>query len=481
MSFPEDERKKRKSPKNPGFDPIKQCTPEYIRETLRTDFNKGKYTNPAWAFDQFARLVPTLGDKVVFWKSQVAGTDWKIAVADDATGSSADPAKKALAEKQKEALRNAYENIINLKEAVRHLATARFYGYAALQREGQYLLPIKPWCVLRDLEWRGAEPPSQDWYFNPESKTALNKADMEVMEPEKFIVHEHEDPALLQLLGLAYDVLSFTDFRRVNLRAASKNQIIILTSQNLPPDDSPEMAALRTAIQKACKGESVALAKGDPSCPTEVHQSRAPVGLGCYDATLDKIDTQMTQVVTGGALTMLTAPTGMGSGVADTHQRTLTGLVATECEAIQDTLWRFIDIPVLTGANLLKEGERPLAWFEFCGKVDKDPMQGALLLQAIGAAGYKVSLEQAASIVGMELEEVQAEGEPGGGAGGDGGGGKGDGNGTGENTPGKQQGNGQAATAPGGENGAAETKDKESGGTGPGKSKKPVESEADGV
>ena len=168
----------------------------------------------------------------------------------------------------------------------------------------------------------------------------------------------------------------------------------------------------------------------------------------------------------------------MGSGVADTHQRTLTGLVATECEAIQDTLWRYIDIPVLTGANLLKEGERPLAWFEFCGKVDKDPMQGAQLLQAIGAAGYKVSLEQASSIVGIELVEAQAAPEEGGGEGGDG---EGEGDNPDSGKTGDGQGNGQAATPAAGENGGAKTKDKTTGDTGPGTSKKPVESEADGV
>lgn len=397
--------------KIPSADPIDSLTEKYIVSDLRRDMNNGRFPRPAWAFSQLAACTSVLGDKVRFWEAQIGMWDWKIAMADDCTSAKAEPKKRKLAEKQKQVLVERYERIANIDEAITHLATARFYGFAALRwlDKGTYLFPVQPWNVIRDLETRGNTPPSGEWYWNPLAQTTLNKTTMTQMSPKDFILRECRRSSIIELLDLGFRYRTIMNFREKNLEAASKNQVIILTSQNLPPKDSLEFQEMKRAITDACNGDSVAIAKGDPSCPTEIHYGQAPAGLGCYDASLQQLEQQIAQTVSGGMLTMLALPTGIGSSVADQHAQTLGGLVLQECKEIRRVLQENIDIPALQEAGLLEEGGRPLAWFDFSGDEKRDPKKSAELLISLKAAGYRVSAEAASSLVGMELQDVDAQ------------------------------------------------------------------------
>lgn len=400
--------------KKPTSDPIESMTEDYITKDLRRDMMWGRFSRPAWAFDQMATCTSVLGDKVRFWEAQIGMWDWKISTADDSTSAKADRKRRALAEKQKAVLTERYERIANLEEAITHLATARFYGFAALRwlDGGSYLFPIQPWNVMRDLQQNGNEPPSGEWYWNPQAQTSLNKTTMQRMSPKDYILRECRHSSIIELLDLGFRYRTIMNFREKNLEAASKNQVIILTSQNLPAKDSPEMADMMAAVTAACNGDSVAIAKGDPNCPTEVHYGQAPAGLGCYDASLQQLEQQIAQTVSGGMLTMLALPTGIGSSVADQHAQTLGGLVLQECKEIRRVLQENIDVPALREANLLEEGGRPLAWFDFSGDEKRDPAKSAQLLVTLGAAGYRMSVDAASSLMGMELTDVSESANP---------------------------------------------------------------------
>lgn len=398
-----------KKAKAPWSDPLASLKASTIETDHRLSVNKGLYATPAWCFHELSRTCSMLGDKVRFWKAQIAALEWHVAIAKDAQeeNDDADPAKVERAKRQAEVLTAAYEKISNLKAAIKHLATARFYGYAALRKTDTALQVVDPWNIIRDLQWTGDTPPSMLWYWNPKARTVFTKSEMPEMTPAEYVIRECEDPSMLELMRLAFRANSVMDFREKNLEEAAKNQVIILTGANMPASGSTEHTNLIAALQAARKGESAVIAKGDPSCPTEVHKMDASKGLPFYTQTLENIDQAMTKAVTGGMLTMLSMPQGIGAGASSVQADTLRTLVADEAADISEALQNGIDRPLLEKAGLLAKGERPLAYFELSNRQEIDPKGNAELLAEIKAAGFDVDEAQAAEMLGMPVKKAQ--------------------------------------------------------------------------
>lgn len=401
---------KEKTAKAPASDPLRSLTADWIETNYRLEVNKGLYAKPSWAFHELSRTCSLLGDKVRFWKAQLAALEWHIAIAKDAQegAKDADPAKVERAKKHRAALLTAYESLENLKAALKHLASARFYGFSVLRKTDNQLQIVDPWNVIHDIQWLANAAPTMKWHFNEQALASLDKAAMPEMTPAEYIIRECEDPSLLELMRLAYRANKVMDFRERNLEEASKNQVIILTGANMPEPGTTERTALEAALNSARKGESAVIAKGMPDCPTEVHKMDASKGLPFYTTTLDNIDQAMTKAVTGGMLTMLSMPTGIGSGASDTQAATLATLVADEAGEINDVMQKGFDRFVLEKAGLLEKGERPLAYFELSSRQEIDPKGNAELLVAMKAAGFEVAEEQASEMLGMPVKRSVA-------------------------------------------------------------------------
>lgn len=411
--------------KDPQGDPLVNLTAKRVENDLRRDINRGLFANPAWTFHELAAVSATLGDKVAFWKSKIGALEWSIRVDADAEKGRAkvgedgkptnpDAAKLAeKAEKQRQCLKDRYEKIKNLRKAIRHMATARFYGFAVLKNDGETLAPVDPWNVVHDVEWKGDTAPSYGWHFNRRAETQFKPATMPKMEIGEFIIRESDECNMVALMRLALRDTAVTDFREKNLEEASKNQIIILTGDKLPDQKTDPVAYqnMMAALKDARDGKSVVLAKGDPNCPTEVVKPDGAQGLPYYNETLDKIEQKMTKAVTGGLLTMLSMPQGIGSGASDNHADTLADILEDDAKGICESFWEAIDRPVLQAAGLLADGERQLAWFDLGLPGRKDSATAAQTLSTLKGAGYAVSDEQASDMLGFDVEAKDAEKE----------------------------------------------------------------------
>lgn len=397
--------------KNPSSDPLSSLTAYAIETTHRLSVNRGLYAVPAWTFHELARTCSLLGDKIRFWKAQVAALEWDIVIAKDAQEDApdADPVKVKLAKDQQKTLLEAYDKIDNFKTALKHLASARFNGYAVLRKTPTMLQIVDPWNVVRDIQWQSDKAPTMKWAWNEQARQMYDATTMPEMTPAEYIVRECEDPSMLELMRLAFRANAVMNFREKNLEEASKNQVIILTGSVTPAEGSEERTALVAALNAARKGESAVIAKGDPACPTEVHKMEAAKGLPFYNSTLDSIDQMMTKAVTGGMLTMISMPTGIGSGASDTQGETLATLVADEASEISETLQRFVDKPILKAAGLLQEGERALAFFQLSSRKKTDPQAGAQLLLTLAQAGKTLDDAQAGEVTGLVFETKEPE------------------------------------------------------------------------
>lgn len=414
----------------PYYEPIRALTARQVEDTLRVEANKGLFARPAWTFHEMAKVCSLVGDKVRFWKAQVAALDWRIAVAAEAQGDNADPAAAARAEAQRAALEGRYERIRNLKVALKHLALARFYGFAVLRVRETGLDPVDPWNCIHDVEWLTEQEPTYGWFFNKRAEAQLWRDRMPRMEGCGcgYVIREGDDSSMVELMRLGLRAMRVMDFRERDLEAAAKRQVVALTGGNLPREDSEdptereERAKLIASLEAVRDGDSAVVAKGDPTCPTEVVFAPASRGLMYYNETLAQLDEWATKAVTGGMLTMLSMPTGIGNGASEEHAETLSSLVEDEASGIMEALWRDVDEPTLRAAGLLEFGERPLAWFELGGKAKKDPAKAAGVLVQLKQAGKKVADGLASEMLGFEVEDVPDPAPAAGGAAGMGGG-----------------------------------------------------------
>lgn len=399
--------------KNPTADPLIQLTAAMIETYFRREINKGLYARPAWAFHEMARIVSILGDKVRFWRAQIVSCEWKITIAQEAQEGNPDakPEDVARAQQCADLLMKRYDTIKNLKKALKHLATARFYGFAILRKNGNMLQIVDPWNAIHDIDWPGGRIPTLDWHFNQEARQSLDVQRMPVMSSGEYIVREFDDSCMIELLRLAFRARAVMDFRERNLEEAAKNQVIILTGAGLP-SEGVERTNLESSLKAARRGESAVIAKGDPNCPTEVHKPEAAKGLPFYNSTLDNIDQMMTKALTGGLLTMLSMPTGIGAGASPEHRDALNALIAEDAGDISELFQECIDRPELEAAGLLAPGERPLAWFELSIRKEADPNAAADLLGKVKTAGYSTDEAQASEMTGLKLTKDAVQANP---------------------------------------------------------------------
>lgn len=401
--------------KNPTADPLIQLTAAMIETDFRREINKGLYARPAWAFHEMARIVSILGDKIRFWRAQIVSCEWKITIAQEAQEGNP-RATPEMVERGKQcaaALKKKYDSIKNLKKALKHLATARFYGYAILRKNGNMLQIVDPWNAIHDIDWPGWRVPTMEWYFNQSARTSLDVVRMPAMRSGEYIIREFDDSCLIELLRLAFRARAVMDFREKNLEEAAKNQVIILTGAGLPTDaTTPEGAALVSSLRAARRGESAVIAKGDPNCPTEVNKPDAAKGLPFFNTTLDNIDQMMTKALTGGLLTMLSMPTGIGAGASPEHRNALNALIAEDVGDISELFQEFIDKPLLEAEGLLAPGERQLAWFELSIRKEADPNAAADLLGKVKTAGYTTDEAQASEMTGLKLTKDVPAAQP---------------------------------------------------------------------
>lgn len=398
VSIAADKPTKETAAQDPQWDALYGLTKDTIETDLRLQENRGVYAVPAWTFRELTRVCAELGNKVNFWRSRIGALEWSIRVSDRIPEGQEERAKK-----QEHALKDHYNRIRNLRKAIRHLALAKFYGFAILKIEDGALLPIQPWNVIHDLEWQGDDAPSYGWYFNRLALGQLDKKEMPEMTTDEYVIRESDESNLIPLMLLGLSMKTIGSFREKNLEEASKNQIVIFTGDKLPEKGTDEYNNMLAALRDARDGRSVVLAKGDPACPTEIVKPPAAAGLSHYNETLAKEGEVMTQSVTGGLLTMLSMPTGIGSGASDAHSETLAALLKDDAKGICEALWESIDRPVLAEAGLLAEDEEPLAWFELAQPDKKDIAVAAKTITLLKGAGYAISDETASDMLGIDV------------------------------------------------------------------------------
>jgi phage gp29-like protein len=307
-------------------------------------------------------------------------------------------ATPAMAERQRRFLQDRYDLLRNFKTALGQLALAEIRGYAVLQkhryRDGRHagaveeLYWIEPWCWARDGYYG-------DFYYNENSQLGVGLGSCQSILGEacrlgggqlprsEFVIREVESP----LYEIA--LIAFANWLMARKNYAAFTEIFGLPSfvVIMPPELAPgREAEYAAAAERVTQGSSGTLPAGtDVKFPARDVRGESPFGDFC--------DAQERDVVlagTGGQLTMLSAPTGLGKGASEEHDAAWQKIAVTKAVQINDVLQRDFDLPELAA----EFPEEPVC-VEFALEVKDGEDVGLLLDNVVKAEGVGLQTDAA--------------------------------------------------------------------------------------
>jgi hypothetical protein len=310
---------------------------------------RGEYANLQWLYRSVEKRFPTLRALIKRWRGAMGKLDWQVKVIAELPPG----ASEAMAQKQQETLRTAYERIDNLREAINFLMHKEFRGYAHLNKHratgGEHdgavvhLEPIDQWNWVKDpqtCEWfynREANPVSHT-YFRSRGDTAIKAG--------------HPD-FIIGLEDMPVSEIAVILFLRANLCEKDWDGFIelfgierpnVIGPPNVPKDKEDEYLE---AAERIANGEGGYLPNGSEVVyPGQRSQGGAP-----FKERLDYIQEQLVLAGTSGQLTMLSKPTGIGQGASGEHADVFEELAANAASEISEIFQKQFDREVLAAEH----------------------------------------------------------------------------------------------------------------------------------
>jgi phage gp29-like protein len=365
-------------------------------------FQRGDLPDLMWIYRFIERRHPVLRAGILRRRSALLRLDWDIKIVEEdklPPGST-----KADAEAQAQTLRNAYDAIDNLKEAIRHMALSEFRGFSVLQKhyadgDVNHLEVLNHWNFSReglfgDFYWNAASVPCSD------PSVALgedNRIGSDAMPRTDFVVREVDMPVNeIGLLCFIRRGLSQKDWDAFIEIYGLPSGVITMAS-NVPAGKEDEY---RDAAKQIAEGGSGAI----PYSSTYTAND-SPRGVNPFKDHIRSIDEDLVLAITGGKLTML-AESGSGTLAGGAHQEAFDEIAQAEAAEISEVFQTDFDAPILSREH---PAQPQLAYFEIAA-ADQTDIDGLCKnVQQLSNAGYKADVEWLKEKTGYELTEQPPE------------------------------------------------------------------------
>jgi phage gp29-like protein len=359
----------------------------------------GSYAEIQWIYRHVERRNPTVRAIKRKLMGSLRSLDWKINIPDNLPDD-----KKALAEKQKEKLQAAYRRVTNLKEAIVHLALADFRGFAhcnKIYRDDDAPAPLADpaWDVteLRIVpQWFMSRRGSMTaWTYSPGAKFGI--AAGTPIQPGDWVVHEEDQP-VSEIFAKCHVQSEATDADwDAFLETYGMPAIFVEGPPGVPKEKESEYAQTAENIVGDGRGY---LPNG-----SKVHSVDAPNGQSkVFDDRLGYLQKLMVLAGTGGILSMLAEPTGIGKGASDSHDDTWLTIAAGVAEDVSETLQEQFDKPELQ--RWFGEDVEILAYFDLSRPEKFDPTVLSTNAKAWRDAGFMCDAEEMSEKAGVTLTPV---------------------------------------------------------------------------
>lgn len=339
--------------------------------SLLEEGERGAYADLQWTYRFIEMQDATLGALIERRTSAIQKMDWDIKVRDKIPAG-----KEAIAKRQEEALRDAYERIGNLSEAFERLAMATFRGFAHLEmiqdEEGHVteLSCVDQWFWCREGTYG-------KWTLNENAKFGVNQGE-EVPLP-RFILREVARPVnRVALIAFIRKNLSQKDWDGF-IETYGVPAVFVIMPDNVPTEKEDDYLQAAEDVTSDARG----VLPGGSEIKTVDNGAR---GNNPFKEHLEYQDSQIVMRGTGGLLTML-AQSGSGTLAGNAHAETFEEIAKAEAAEISEILRKHFDKRVLEAVT---PGEPAYAYFELAANEETDT--GAIVrdVRDLAAAGFRV-------------------------------------------------------------------------------------------
>jgi phage gp29-like protein len=358
--------------------------------TMLEAAERGNYARLQWLYRFVEKRNSTL--RAVLQRRQASMTrlDWDIRLRDAST-TSATANPRTLAARQAAVLRDAYERIANLREAVTFLALAEFRGYAHVERHFDArgrtvrLEPVPQWFWAR----LGPDAP---WQYNAQARPGLPMPGDPVLDPARFIYRENDSP-IDEIAVIAH----------VRQSLSQKDWDGFVEVYGLPPlflelpADIPAEKEVEFQVQAE---QIIGDARGTVPHGTQIHTVDSGArGQNPFAEHLRYQDELIVLAATGGKLTVL-AESGTGTLAGGAHQRAFDDITEAEAAMISETLQQQFDAPLLAK---FFPGQPQMAYFELAATRSLDPADVIAQALTLAKAGYEIDPAELSEKTGFRL------------------------------------------------------------------------------
>ena len=360
--------------------------------SLMEDAQRGVMADLQWLYASELGIEATDPDLMTIVEKTLAGVadmDWQIVTADpEQRGFDA-----ALAQEQKDFLEASYNACDNLPEAIDHLVMARFRGFSHLQPwlkpdwTLEHLEPLPQWNMVRDGT-------SSRWAWNPEAhqKPYRHFGADALLSPEDYILLENRRPvnriALIKYIRANVSEKDWDAYCEIY----GVPGVFIVMPPNIPDG---EEAKYRDEAVAAAEAASGALPNGsDVKTLSEVR------GVQPFQTRLEWLQKQLVLAGTGGMLTTLAEPTGIGGGASGVQDSAWQTIVRRMAHKVEQPLNRQYDRRALAA---LFPGRPQLAAFALRAKQERDVGAAVDSIAKLSDAGYQVDAAQVEAETGYKV------------------------------------------------------------------------------
>lgn len=371
------------------LNPLRGLTIDYAGR-IYDNARIGAYADLQWLYNEIEGADPTLFTCTERRSTALLETDTTIRKVDAEKARGFD---ENLADDQAAFLKLAFADAErgNLNETLEHLGLAFFRGFSharPLYAQGMLSLEgfdtLDGWNFCRDIH-------DGSWWWNPDAASVPSNNCKPIPTGELVTVvrTRHVDyPALEIYIRRALGDKKYGIF----LERYGVPPVIIV----MPPDtDKGSEPDYKAAAERVAKGGSGTVPYG-----ATVNYATEARGTNPFSEFLRRQEELIVRMATGGVLTTLSSPTGIGGGATDAHEATWRTIIRRDCKLITTPINRVV-VSDLLNANF--PGRPHLAYFDFA---DPQPTAKEVFDTATAAksSGYRVKQADLEEKSGYALE-----------------------------------------------------------------------------
>jgi len=379
-----------------AYNPLRGMNLARLMALLDTG-ERGQYADLQWFYHYMERSDPMVFSVMQRRRAVLLSCDWDVRLCPPEAGEARIQKSESriqkkngdqiLAEEQAALLREAYDRVENLRDAVSFLFTGFFRGFGHLEKHYDpsglvtRLEPVEQWFWVRDGMYG-------DWEYNQNAVSGRKRGS--AIDPTNFVILDTvpiDRLLALQYLGRTLTLKDWDSF----LEVYGIPSVFLVGPPNTPDSKAAEYQTIAEQLISDGRGY---LPNGSDIKYVNGGGNHPP-----FRERLEYLDRQITLVATGGLLTMLTEP-GSGTLAGNAHTDTFLQIARSDAAMVSEVMQKHFDLPLLSE---FFPGQPVHAYFEFAPSTGSEVSRVVADAETLARAGVAIDLDELSEKTGYKL------------------------------------------------------------------------------